>query len=344
MTDFQSLVERKLDPVGKSNNDIIYRCPYCEGNSGSGHMYVNYDRGYWHCFKCNMGGKRMESLLRALHIDISYDYEKIYSDRDKELDDILDSKKPKKEAPVVEYSTDLYVLSGYYWNHIQPLSSAAYTYLRNRGVSDTMMMRLGICEGRNRYGETIMINENPYIGRDYSGRILVPSIRKDGLISFYVARDYIGDKAAKYLNPPKELVAASEDVWSLDMIETPYVLICEGVFTAIAVNDALGKVAACATYGKSVAKNSSSEVRVTSQGEKLLAKKFSQYIIFYDKDASMETRETAKYLHDRGAQVRIVNITTDKYGPKADAADMSQEEILDCIKNSQEYNEFTGIL
>ena len=340
MTDFQSLVEQKLEPVGKSNNDVIYRCPYCEGSTGSGHMYVNYDKNYWHCFKCNMGGKRMESLLRALHIDISYDYAKLYSDRDKELDSILGSKKPKKVESILEYSTNLGVLTEYFSLHTKELSNAALHYLLSRGVSLEFIRALGMREGVNRYGEKIKISGIECLGRDYSGRILVPSLRRDGLISFYVARDYIGDKPAKYLNPPKELSVASEDVWSLDIIETPYVVICEGVFTSIAVDDALGKIA---SYGKSVAKNSSSEVRVTSQGEKLLAKKFSQYIVFYDKDASLEARETAKYLHDRGAKVRVVHIDTDKYGPKADAADMTRKEILDSILYSREYDDFTGI-
>lgn len=343
MMDYQSLVERKLEPVGQSNNDIIYRCPYCEGDTGSGHLYVNYDKNYWHCFKCNLGGKRMESLLRALHIDISYDYQKLYSEVDKELDDIISSKKSKRIERVVEYSTNIEALTQYYIAQTKPLSQEAYQYLLNRRVSQEMIQVLQIREGINRYGENIKISDKDYLGRDYSGRIMVPSLRKDGLVSFYVARDYIGDKAAKYLNPPKDLAVASEDTWSLDIIETSCVIICEGVFTAIAVNQALGKISACATYGKSIAKNSSSEVRVTSQGEKLLAKKFKQYIIFYDKDASLEARETAKYLYDRGAKVRVVNITTDKYGPKADAADMTREEVLDHIKNSKEYDGFIGL-
>lgn len=343
MMDYQSLVERKLEPVGQSNNDIIYRCPYCEGDTGSGHLYVNYDKNYWHCFKCNLGGKRMESLLRALHIDISYDYQKLYSEVDKELDDIISLKKSKRIERVVEYSTNIEALTQYYIAQTKPLSQEAYQYLLNRRVSPEMIQVLQIREGINRYGENIKISGKDYLGRDYSGRIMVPSLRKDGLVSFYVARDYIGDKAAKYLNPPKDLAIASEDTWSLDIIETPCVIICEGVFTAIAVNQALGKISACATYGKSIAKNSSSEVRVTSQGEKLLAKKFKQYIIFYDKDASLEARETAKYLYDRGAKVRVVNITTDKYGPKADAADMTREEVLDHIKNSKEYDGFIGL-
>lgn len=340
--DFQSLVERKLEPVGASGNDIVYRCPKCEGTTGSGHLYVNYDKGYYNCFKCALSGRRIESLLKVLGIDIDYDYEKIYNDRDKELDNIISPKK-KDTRILVDYSTDLHVLTTYYNHHIAPLSSDSYRYLLSRGVPLHIIQSLGICEGKNCYGETITIGSKNYIGRDYSGRIMIPSLRKDGLISFYVARDYIGDKIPKYLNPPKELVVASEEVWSLDIIDTSSVVICEGVFTAIAVNSALGKNIACATYGKSIAKKSN-DSNATSQGEKLLNKRFSSYIIFYDKDAITEAYDTARYLYDRGADVRIVIIPEGMYGPKADAGDMKPEEIVQLIRDSKEFNRFSGLL
>lgn len=329
-----------MTPVGRSNNDIIYTCPQCDDKSG--HLYVNYDKGYFHCFKCGLSGKRMEGLLRVLHIDINYDYTKLYSEKDKEIDSIISMKETKKSSSniiPVDYSTSLDTLTKYYELHTVPLSLSAYNYLIARGLSEETIRRLEIKEGLNRYGEKFIINSKEFTGRDYSGRIMVPSLRRDGRISFYVGRDYIGDKPAKYMNPPKELGAASEDVWSLDTIETNSVVICEGVMTSIAVDQALGKHISCATYGKSIAQSSSNDnIRVTSQGEKLLARKFDQYIVFYDKDAKKEAHSTAKYLYDRGAIVRVVSIPDDMYGPKADAADMTKEEIIDCIENAIHYD------
>ena len=344
MPDFKSLVETRLDPVGLSGNDTIYCCPNCDDKSG--HLYVNYDKGYYNCFKCSLSGKRIEGLLRTLHIDVDFNYDKIYSERDKDLDDILTPVKKRVSEEVVDYSTDLNILTEYYNLHTMPLSQIAWQYLLNRGLSPDMIMQLDMREGISRYGENLLVRGKSFQGRDYSGRIMVPSRRRDGLISFYVARDYIGDKAAKYLNPPKELSAASEDVFSLDIIDTSSIIICEGAFTAIAVNQALGKLTACATYGKSIAQRSStdSHTRVTSQGEKLLKKHFESYIVFYDKDARKEAYNTAKYLYERGAKVRVVNIKTDKYGPKADAADMTREEVIEHIISSEEFDAFSGLL
>ena len=335
--DFQSLVERKLPPVGVSGNDTIYPCPYCEDVSSGHHLYINYDKGYWHCFKCGIGGKRIESLLRVIHIDVDYDYTKLYSERDKELDIIISPTKKELIHQVIDYSTDLSILTSYYNQHVKPLSQIAYDYLISRGLSKDIINRLQIKEGINRYGDMIICNSKEYTGRDYSGRIMVPSLRKDGDISFYVARDYIGDKAAKYLNPPQELVKASEDVWNLDMVKSDSVIICEGVFTAIAASPF--KLNAVATYGKSISEraNNDKDIIVTSQGEKLLNRRFKNYYVAYDADARAESIKSCKYLYDRGANVYLVLIDPLKYGKKADVADIGYDEFLNLMSHAIHY-------
>lgn len=337
--DFQSMIEQRLEPVGRSGNDIIYLCPQCDDKSG--HLYINYDKGYYHCFKCNLSGKRLESLLKKLHIDIDYDYTKLYNEQDKELDSIIAIKEDKKKSmrveKVVDYSTNLDVLTEYYYQHTKPLTRASFEYLLSRRIFPYNIEKLGMREGVNRYGDIININGKDYIGRDYSGRIMVPSLRRDGRISFYVGRDYIGDKPAKYMNPPKELGAASEDVWNLDMIESDSVIICEGVFTAIAASPY--KLNAVATYGKSIAQRSSNDsgITVTSQGEKLLNKKFKNYYVAYDADAHKEAIKSCDYLYDRGANVYLILIDPKKYGKKADVADIGYQEFLKLMNNAIHY-------
>lgn len=340
--DFQSLVETKLDPVSESVNDIVYRCPLCEGVEGSGHLYVDYNKNYWHCFRCDAGGKSIESLLKILNISLDFDYSKITTDVNKELDSIINPEK-SVDKELVDYSTDLRVLTEYYNLHSAPLSPGAYNYLIHRGLTPDKIAALGIREGVNRYGETFQIGGVSHIGRDYSGRILVPSLRKDGLISFYVARDYIGDKMAKYLNPPKSIVAASEDVWNLDVVESDSVIICEGVFTAIAASPY--KMNAVATYGKSIAQKSSNDsVRVTCQGEKLLNKRFKNYYICYDADARTEAIKSCDYLYDRGANVYLILIDPIKYGAHADVADIGYEEFIRLMQDSIHYKGALSIL
>lgn len=344
---YQSLIERKLTPQGVSGNEIIYPCPWCEDIESGHHMYVNYHNNKMHCFKCGSGGK-LPKLIRKLGLSLDFDYDNLYSDQDKELSSILkDFSKKKVELKKVDYSTDLEVLTTYFCQHIRPLSQEALDYLRNvRHLSDNQIQSLRIYEGSNQFGRVFNIKGKDYVGRDYSGRILLPSILRDK-VAFYLARDYTGTKEPKYLNPPKELAVASEDVWGLDGVIGDIIVVCEGAFTAVAVNTALHRNIAVATYGKSIAgKSSETEIRVTSQGEKLLAKDFGTYIMFYDRDAQEECYKNGKYLADRGANVRMVQIPKDwtHLGDHADAADMTDDEIKQCIRDSVPIDQFLEIL
>lgn len=335
MADYQGLVESKLEPVGMSGQDIVYRCPSCDDHSG--HLYVNYNKGYWHCFRCDAGGKRIESLLKLLNIDVNFDYDRLYTEHHSALEEILSSPKIREEDVLHDYSTDLEVLTAYYQGHIAPLSPRAYQYLLDRGMTPELIQKSCMAEGISRYGEVFKFKGKEYLGRDYSGRIMIPSLRRDGRISFYVARDYIGDKKSKYLNPPKELAVASEDVWNLDVVDSDSVIICEGVMTAIAASPI--KMNAVATYGKSISQRSSnSEVRVSSQGEKLLSRKFKNYYVCYDADAYTSSLQACEYLYDRGANVYIVKIDPLIYGPKADVADIGYEEFKKLMASAVRYS------
>lgn len=342
MENLQSLVERVLTPVGKSGNENIYLCPKC--NDTSGHLYVNYDLGYYNCVRCGQfKGRSLYSLLKYLHIDCNYDYSILESNYERDLDTFISESKETYKPRLLDYSTNLYSLTQYFTKHCTELSYNARNYLYHRGLSDYYIDKFNIKEGINLYGQDIQLLGKLVNGRDYSGRIMIPSLRKDGLISYFVARDYLGGREPRYLNPPKDLAYSSEDVWNLDIVETNYVIICEGVFTSLAVNLALGKNCSVATYGKSIAdksNNSNNLIVVTSQGEKLLNRKFSTYFVFYDKDAKKEAFKTMRYLNDRGAEVRYVSIDNDNYGPKADAADLTKEELIYCINNSRIYDKF----
>lgn len=346
----QSVVEQVLTPVGKSGDEVIYRCPRC-GDS-SGHLYVNYQRGKYNCVRCgNFKGRSINSLVRALGLDPGFDYEALEEeDYDARLDEILAiNNNSTLEVKSVDYSVDLEALNQYYNLHTKPLSTTGYVYLLQRGLTPAVIQHLQFREGVSHFGECFTINGKHYNGRDYSGRIMIPSLREDNSITFYLARDYTGTKKAKYSNAPQELAYSSEDVWNLNITSGSDVIICEGVMTAIAVNLAVGAQAAVATYGKTISSKSNGEtqfLKPTSQGEKLLAKKFNTYYVFYDYDAIDNAIETAAYLYDRGAHVKVVRIPETlaaKYGSHTDANDMTKEEVLACLGSAVDYNRLAFI-
>lgn len=344
MREYQTILETRLQIQGSTSTDTIYACPLCEDPDKGHHLYVNYDKGYFHCVRCGFGGRNLKKLFKFLRIDLNFDYESLYSNVQSELDAIISSGEKKINDTVVDYSKNLLTLTEYYNLHTKQLSSEARHYLYSRNITDDIIDRLKIVEGVNRFGETFTINRGVYDGKDYSNRIMIPSLYKKDLITFYVGRDYTGLKPNKYVNPPSNIAYASEDVWNLYQINSKSVIICEGVFSAIAASKS--KLNACATYGKSISRRSNSEsyINVTSQGEKLLNKKFDNYYVFYDKDAKRESLATAKYLYDRGAKVKVVTIPENMYGEKADAADMTDMEIAECLISARDYSPLLDIL
>lgn len=342
MSNYQSLIERKLICTGRSGDNFIYACPRCENKDTGHHLYVNYKKNVFHCFHCNYGGRRISSLVHDLGFVTSFDYESLTTDLDMELNTLLEESNCKTpQIREVDYSKDLEVITQYFLYHVRPLSKEAHEYLINRGLTDTSISNLCLCEGLNRYGSTFTIKGKEYKGRDYSGRILIPSLIGDGTISFYVARDYIGGRNPKYLNPNQELAYSSEDVWNLNMVKSNSVIICEGVMTAISANQHLGKDIAVATYGKSISERSNSDnalLRVSSQGEKLLKRRFDCYYVCYDADATTSALNTCTWLSDRGASVKYVYIDPKVYGEKADINDLTRDQFLDILSRAEDYD------
>lgn len=341
---YQRLVETVLQPQGRSGNNIIYRCPNCEDSSGGGHLYVDYVKNVFNCFKCGFKSRDVRSLVLKLGFDTDLDYDKLTTVSIDRLNESIRGI-TKKKTITVEYSRSLEILTEYYRLHTTSLSSQAISYLTNRGVSPEKIAKYQIMEGLDRSKETFYIKEQEIVGRDYSGRVMVPSLHKSGDISFYVGRDYTGTKYSRYVNPPSDLAYASEDVWNLNMVDSGSVIICEGVFTAIAAGGEKGN--AVATYGKKISHRSNSDsdaYRITSQGEKLLNRKFDNYYVVYDADAIDESMDTCFWLRARGARVYIVIIDSKKYGEKADVDSIGYDEFLKLLKDAPRYEIITRLL
>ena len=345
MSSYQTLIERKLICTGRSGDNFIYACPKCENKDTGHHLYVNYKKNVFHCFHCNYAGRSIANLVYDLGFVTGFDYESLTTDLDTELNTLIEES--SRKAPVireVDYSKDLGVLTQYFLHHVRPLSPQAYDYLISRGLTDSSINNMCLCEGLNMYGSTFTIKGKEYKGRDYSGRILIPSLIGDGTISFYVARDYIGGRNPKYLNPNQDLAYSSEDVWNLNMVKSNSVIICEGVMTAISANQHLGKEIAVATYGKSISERSNSDnplLRVSSQGEKLLKRGFDCYYVCYDADATTSALNTCTWLYDRGAKVKYVYIDPRVYGEKADVNDLTRDQFLKLLAEAEDYDTLT---
>jgi len=119
------------------------------------------------------------------------------------------------------------------------------------------------------------INEYRLVEQPDRYRIVIPSYR-DNLIDFWVSRTYINE-SPKYLNPKG--ASRRFALFGYDQAKgASRVVICEGVFSAMAARQAT-EIPAVAAYGKLVA---AEQVKI------LLSLRPKEFIIAFDSDADSE--------------------------------------------------------
>lgn len=193
--------------------DTYFTCPNCNHHKKKLAIQLNpniKEFGRWRCWICNdFKGKTLFSLFRKLKV----------SDNDiKELADII-GHSYNENATDTKYEgitlPDCFI----------PLNKASESlrykliikYLASRGISKTEIVRYGIgyCDGGK-----------------FNDMIIIPSYDKEGSLNFFSSRSYHHDSYIKHKNPE-----ASKDVIGFELLinwNMP-VLLCEGVFDAIAI-------------------------------------------------------------------------------------------------------------
>lgn len=163
----------------------------------------------------------------------------------------------------------------------------------------------------------------------YHGRVMIPTYDQEHRVSFFVARDYTGTAAKKYLNPPRQLCRAGDNIWGYDQVLTsPVVIVCEGVFSAIAANRYLGSRKAVAVFGKMLK---------DTQISRLLSTRASVFWLCLDADADLSMRQWADALTRSGRSVKLCK-TPRSYGEHADVCDMTRDQFLENLRQGQDYD------
>lgn len=183
-------------------------------------------------------------------------------------------------------------------------SSTATQYLLNRGFTYQQMkyydLRVGTLEQE-------------------FGRIIIPN-KVDHLVytDTYSARTYIG-QIPKYHNPSQ--IKKSEIVFNLHRIKegTPIILV-EGALTAIAAG-----YHAVASLGKNLS---------ISQASQIAQKKPSVIYVNYDYDAQEYSHKACSLLYKYLPDTPILEVIMKD---DRDAADLSCDEYVECLKNAIKY-------
>jgi len=294
-----SIFGHEYKDTGK-DAEIRYQCDRCKSlgkRFDDYKLYVNYKKMLYWCHRCEKKGR----------IDFSGAGRDYLADIDviDVIDDYLSNDNQHGEGKKEDSSVS-YVVPPYYPEQ----GEVSHNYLLSRGLTN----------GDIRFYD---IRVSGVFDKDNYGRVIVPNRVWGGVLTdMYVARNYLNDYK-KYKNPRGS--ASNSTVFNLHRIpDNPdYLIICEGVFSAMAVDRN-----AVATYGKNF-----SEKQLTS----IIEKNPKIVYVSYDPDAMHKAEELCEYLSrrfDSTKEVRLVELPDD-----LDPADVGRERFRDYLEDAYLYKD-----
>jgi DNA primase len=192
-------------------DEQAHYCPFCHHHKKK--LQVNVETQQWHCWVCDAKGKRINRLLKRLHVD-SHKLQKLYEIYG---DDYVvysnDSEEEKIELRLPkEFQSLLKEPKGF-----SPLFRKVKEYAKKRGITreDIIRYNIGYCDGGL-----------------YANRIIIPSYDSDNRLNYFIARSVFDEEKFKYKNPPvsKNVIMFENQInWN-----EPITLV-EGVFDALSV-------------------------------------------------------------------------------------------------------------
>ena len=269
----KSVIIRILDEilgVGTSlrGNEQAHHCPFCHHHKKK--LQVNLETQQWHCWVCDAKGRKIQTLLRRLHVD-SKKIKKVYEIYG---DDYIVSTTPTDEEKVElrlpsEFKSLLKKPKG-----LNPLYKKVVQYAKDRGISkeDIIRYNIGYCDSGI-----------------YNNRIIIPSYDLDNRLNYFIARSVFSEEKFKYKNPP---ISKNVTIFENQINWQKPITLCEGVFDAMSI-----KRNAIPLLGKFIPK---------TLMDNIYKKGVKEIKILLDKDAQSQALYYVNYFMNNG--ITVTNI------------------------------------
>ena len=282
------LLDKVLNSKGRSlrkQNEYMWWSPFVSHHKPK--LQINIVTGKWHCWVSNQGGHNLFQLLKQVGANRS-----AY----KELSEIVGSTFYSSEKKVDTKVLTLPKEIKYFDDIDSVFKLHALRFLYSRGITDTDIMRysIGYCT------EGI-----------YQNRIIVPSYDNDGMLNYFIGRDFYKG-GMKYKNPP-----ISKDIIGFDLYVNwnEPIILCEGVFDAIAI-----KNNSIPLFGKTI---------LPKLYKKIIEKRVKHIVISLDDDAFKDSLKMTNKFMDMGINVSFVKLKG------KDPSEIGYEKMVSELFNSQ---------
>ena len=293
-------INKVLGDVGKptTKGNYSYYCPVC--NHKNRKLEINFDSssnnfGSFACWVCHFKSKSVVTLLKKI---------KSHPQIIKEVKDILgkDSTKFKSEyvpEELIELPKEFIPLNN--TNNLDKLTQIqakhALKFLHTRNITDEDIVKynIGFCKDGK-----------------YEGRVIIPSYDDNGIINYYIARDYNDISSRKYKNPPTSVKSIIG--FELYINWNAPIILCEGIFDALTI-----KRNVIPLFGKVL-----HEKLMT----KLVKSEVDRIYIALDDDAIKDALKHCETLMSYGKKVYLVEMQG------KDANEIGYENFLNTIENT----------
>ena len=330
-------------------------CPFHSEKSPSFH--VNRDKGFFHCFGCQLGGDVFKFVelqekvgfvdaVKHLAAKFGVPVPEQAGDRDAHADSAEREALIKIHERAAEYfSAQLAV----------PAGRRALRMLHDRGITGEMVKRLGLgyapttSDGLKaeltkagmslplllRSGLAIQRDNGQTVDR-FRGRLMIPIARDTGSIVAFGGRAMDADQQPKYLNSPETAIySKSRTLYGLhltkaDIRRLGYAVLVEGYFDFAQLVQAgiTPVVASCGTA-------------LTPSQARLLRRFTSRVILSFDPDAAGEgaAARSCEMLVAEGFEVNVAVLPPGE-DPDGFVQKRGKDAYLDLLKRSRPYLEF----
>jgi len=317
-------VVQEYVPLKKAGNAYKGLCPFHSEKTPSFH--VNPDKGFFHCFGCNVGGNVFKFL--ELHEKVSFPEavrllaQKVGMSVPETVDG--DAADTKRDAQLREALQKIHEIAAEYFREqlTSPAGARARQQLAQRDVPSETIEQLGLgfapssreglksrllgqgfSSGMLLQSGLIVQRENGEVVDRFRNRLMIPICRDTGSVVAFGGRSMEADQVPKYLNSPETpIYSKGRTLYGLNLTKAAirkngFAVLVEGYFDFAQVfrTDAAPVVASCGTA-------------LTLQQAQLLHRFTTKVVLSFDPDAAGQGAaiRSCELLVAEGFEVNVV--------------------------------------